>query len=90
LYGPVLKEVRNGMGRARYDRQGALVEDLMDFHARLIERHREDREQLRRLTARALWMEATLRKDGNPAEAARLLELVSMPNDDADTSSVAS
>lgn len=45
-------------------RQGDLVNDLMDLQARLI----REQENVRRLTARALWMEQSLRRNGAHAK----------------------
>jgi hypothetical protein len=80
-------ETMGTTGRTRYARQGELVEGLMDLHARVMERHRQDRAELRRLTGLALWMEAQLRADGNPDAVMR--ELANMATSEGATSEAA-
>jgi hypothetical protein len=53
----------DGPSRGR-PRQGDLVNMLMDLEARLI----REQENVRRITAQALWMEQSLRKNGHSAE----------------------
>lgn len=57
----------------QYTRQRALVDGLMDFQARLMQRHDEDRNELRRLTGIALLLEAQRRTDGSPERVAKIL-----------------